>query len=111
MNRNPLYLEHILASINLIIDYTSEGKLSLQNDTKTYDAVLRQLQIMSESTKRLSDDLKARHSKIQWREIIGFRNILVHEYLGHIDPDIIWKVVTEKLPELKIVIETELSKI
>jgi uncharacterized protein with HEPN domain len=46
------------------------------------DAVLRNLQTMTESTQRLSDALKAAHPDVEWRRIIAFRNVLVHDYLG-----------------------------
>ena len=67
------------------------------------DAVLRNLQIMAESSQRMSDDLKAQHPMIPWREIAGFRNILVHDYLGG-DCDAVWSVVEQDLPELKKVL-------
>ena len=66
------------------------------------DAVLRNLQVIAESTKRLSDLLKATHRDFDWRGIAGFRNFLVHDYLG-VDLGIVWKVVTEDVPELKAV--------
>ncbi len=62
--------------------------------------MLRNLQILSESTQRLSMDLKANHSEIDWKRIAGFRNILVHDYLG-INPVRVWEIVERYLPELK----------
>jgi uncharacterized protein with HEPN domain len=62
--------------------------------------VLRNLQTMAESTQRLSDVLRAAHPEIDWRRMAGFRNVLVHNYLG-IDLDIVWEVVVRDLPDLK----------
>jgi uncharacterized protein with HEPN domain len=64
------------------------------------DAVLRNLQTMAESTQRLSDALRVAHPEIDWRRMAGFRNVLVHNYLG-IDLDIVWEVVVRDLPDLK----------
>lgn len=59
-----------------------EGKEAFFEDLKTQDAVLRNLQVLSESTQRLSDELKERHPEVQWFSISGLRNVLVHNYLG-----------------------------
>ena len=64
------------------------------------DAVIRNLQVLAESTQRLSDDFKARHPHVDWRALAGFRNVLVHEYLG-VDIDRVWQIVERNLPELK----------
>jgi uncharacterized protein with HEPN domain len=65
--------------------------------------VIRNLQTMSESTQRLSDDLKEAHPEIDWYRIAAFRNVLVHDYLG-IDLDRIWEITQRDVPELKRVI-------
>jgi uncharacterized protein with HEPN domain len=62
--------------------------------------VLRNLQVLAESTQRLSDGSKARRPEVDWRAIAGFRNVLVHDYLG-VDAAAIWKVVQADLPVLK----------
>jgi len=63
-------------------EYTSEGLGQFLADKKTQDAVLRNLQILAESTQRISPELKSAHTEIDWRGISGFRNVLVHDYLG-----------------------------
>ena len=65
------------------------------------DAVLRVLQIMAESCQRLSSEIKTAHEYIDWRGIVGFRNILVHDYLGGIDLNLVWQVINQELPTLK----------
>jgi uncharacterized protein with HEPN domain len=75
-----LYLIHILESIERVEEYTSEGLEQFLSDKKTQDAVLRNLQILAESTQRISPELKNAHSEIDWRGISGFRNVLVHDF-------------------------------
>ncbi len=111
MTRDRLYIIHIIECIDYIDSYISGDFKSLENDHKTYDAVLRQLQIMSESTKRLSGEVKQRNSEIQWREIAGFRNILVHDYLGDIDASTVYAVIIDELPKLKAAMQRELMLI
>ena len=76
------HLIHILECINRIQTYTHTGQRAFMRNTKTQDAVLRNLQIMAESTQHLPDTLKASQSQIAWSQIAGFRNVLVHDYLG-----------------------------
>jgi uncharacterized protein with HEPN domain len=106
---DKLYLIHISECLTRITEYTAEGKEAFFRDTKTQDAVLRNLQTMAESTQRLSDPLKAAHPDIEWRRIAGFRNILVHDYLG-INPVRVWEIIEGDLPELQRKIEIMLRE-
>ncbi len=76
--------------------------------TIVQDAVLRNLQLLAESTQRLSDEFKAHHSEIEWYKISGLRNVLVHDYLG-IDTKTVWTAVMNKLPELRTVVRSALG--
>lgn len=100
MKDERLYLIHILECVSRIEEYTAGGKTAFLQDTRTQDAVLRNLQILSESTQRLSATLKAAHPEISWQEISGFRNVVVHNYLG-INLVRVWEVIERGLPELK----------
>ena len=100
MKSDSVYLRHILDSIRRIEEDTKEGREKFLTTHTLQDAVLRNLQTLSESTKRLSDPLKNSHPEIQWKRITAFRNILVHDYLG-IDLDRIWLIVQRDIPELK----------
>jgi len=64
-----LYLIYIKECIERVIMYTEEGKDVFFADTKTQDAVMRNLQILAESTQRLSDPLKEKHPEMDWRNI------------------------------------------
>lgn len=67
------------------------------------DATLRSLQVMSESITKLSKKYQETHTEIPWREISGFRNILVHDYLG-LDYKIVWGVIENELPKIVSII-------
>jgi len=99
-----LYLIHIKECIERVIMYTKEGKDVFFADIKTQDAVMRNLQILAEYTQRLSDSLKELHPEVDWRNISGFRNVAVHEYLS-IDVKRIWDIVEQDLPVLQERIE------
>jgi uncharacterized protein with HEPN domain len=71
------------------------------------DAILRNLQVIAESTQRISDSMKTTSPDIEWRQIAAFRNILVHDYLG-IDLDAIWNVVVQDIPALRQAIQSML---
>ena len=100
MKDDRLYLIHIGECLDRIEKYTAGGKDGYMNSTLIQDAVTRNLQILAESSQRVSDSLKASHTDVPWRDIAGFRNVLVHQYLG-VDLDYVWRVVEDDLPALK----------
>ncbi len=108
MRDDRLYLLHIDESIARIEAYTIDGKAAFLADTKTQDAVLRNLQILAESTQQLTEMLKAQHANIEWRAISAFRNVLVHGYLG-VDLEQVWEIVERDLPYLKAKIKEMLE--
>ncbi|MDX2073713.1 MAG: HepT-like ribonuclease domain-containing protein [Alphaproteobacteria bacterium] len=95
-----IFLEHILESISHVRNFTAGVESSFHTLPEKWFAVLRALQIMSESTTRLSDATKAQIAGIDWHRIRGFRNVLVHDYLGDVDPEIVRKVIEIELPKL-----------
>lgn len=108
MKDNRLYLIHIREYIARVEEYTAGGREAFFADTRTQDAVLRNLQTLAESTQRLSADLRSAHPEVDWRGISGLRNILVHHYLG-INLVRVWEIVERDLPVLKEQIEILLS--
>ena len=78
------YAWHVLDTIEKIRRIQQRGDLT--RDEILYDATLRNMQTLSEATQRLPDALKRSYPLIPWQQISGFRNILVHNYLGDIDP-------------------------
>jgi uncharacterized protein with HEPN domain len=97
---DAVYLKHILESIRRIEENTRDGREKFLQTHALQDAVLRNLQTLSESTQRLSGALKAKRPEIEWKRIAAFRNILVHDYLG-IDMERIWDIVQRDVPALK----------
>lgn len=65
-----------------------------------HDAVIRQLEIIGEATKNLSEDLIKEHKVIPWKEIAGMRDKLIHQYFG-VDFDLVWKTLKTDIPTLQ----------
>ena len=93
------YARHILDAIARIRRIQARGDLT--QDEVLYDAALRNLQTLSEATQLLPEGKKAAWPAIPWREISGFRNILVHNYLGNIDPLTVATVIDKQLQSLE----------
>ena len=95
-----LYLTDILISGEKVLHYT-EG-MNFENfvaDDRTFDAVIRDLQIIGEAVKNIPDDARLLKTEIEWRKIAGLRDILAHAYF-QIEEEIIWDVVRNKIPPL-----------
>ena len=96
-----LYLDDIMEAIVKIrhymagIDYNTFTK-----DTKTQDAVIRNLEIIGEAAGRLPEPVRASAPEIEWKKIVGLRNILAHEYFG-VSLPVVWDVVQSKLSLLE----------
>ena len=102
-DKNKAYLIHIIESIDLIdvhLSLLKNGEPWFRHPT-VREAVLRTLQVMAESCQRISEDMKAQAPKVEWGKISGFRNFLVHEYLGDMDYSAVSTVIHRELPELK----------
>ena len=69
------------------------------SDQKTIDAVVRNLEILGEAAARLSLDARRQGSSVEWSQIIGLRNRIVHEYFG-VDKEIVWEIISRDLPQL-----------
>jgi len=68
-------------------------------DSKTQDAVVRNLEIVGEAAKNISDEFKKTHSLIPWKKLAGVRDRLIHHYFG-VNFDIIWSIAKDDLPDL-----------
>jgi uncharacterized protein with HEPN domain len=95
-----VYLKHILECIRRIEENTRDRREIFLASHTLQDAVLRNLQTLSESTQRLSEGSRAKHPELEWKRIAAFRNILVHGYLG-IDMERVWEIVQRDVPALK----------
>ena len=101
---DSVLLAHILECIERIEEYTGGDSTAFLGLPIVRDAVLRNLQVLAESTQRLSEGVKATESDIPWIEIAGFRNVLAHNYLG-ISLEAVWTVIEQDLPQLARAIE------
>lgn len=82
MKSVEVYLRHVLECLSTIEEYLGRNRSEALADRMVRDAVLRQLQVMAESTQRIPDELKIRHDDVDWRALAAFRSVLVHNYLG-----------------------------
>ncbi len=99
--REPkLLLSDILRSVEKIKSYT-EGHTfeTFIEDAKTLDAVIRNFEIIGEAANRLPEDFKDKYERINWFRIRGFRNRIVHDYMG-IDYQIVWTIIDKDLDNL-----------
>lgn len=102
MKRNEnLFLKDILFSIkNIIIFSKGLSKEKFMEDRKTQSAIVRELEIIGEAVKNISDATKERYPKIEWKKIAGARDIFIHGYF-QVDFEKIWDVIKKDLPVLK----------
>ena len=103
MEKEPrIFLLHILNSISRIHTYLEiiEDEESFYSNFLVQDAIIRNLQIIGEATKKLNQDFRSRYPLIEWRKIAGMRDKLVHDYFG-IDLLSVWKVSKDILPQLE----------
>ena len=96
-----VYLEDILEAIQKIGRFTEKQTLKkFSNDEKTFDAVIRNLEIIGEAINKFPEEVRKKHPEVEWRKISGLRNVLIHEYFG-INAEIIWDIVRNKLPQFE----------
>jgi uncharacterized protein with HEPN domain len=96
-----LFLDDMIASCEKVRHYTQGmSRDDFFDDDRTYDAVVRNLEIIGEASKRLPEDVKQRMPGIEWRDIAAMRDLLAHVYFG-IDDQILWNVISIKVGELE----------
>jgi uncharacterized protein with HEPN domain len=106
---DKLYLIHMSECIQRVEKYTSGGQDEFMQSELIQDAVIRNLQIMAESSQRISEERKERHPEVDWFRISGFRNVLVHDYLG-VDLERVWNIIDADLPGLKSAVSIMLDE-
>jgi len=95
------FLNHILDAIKKIEKYIQgiEEETFKKNDL-VQDGVIRQIEIIGEAVKRLSDDITSQSPQVPWQDIAGMRDKLIHDYFG-VDIDTVWLTVQKDIPEFK----------
>lgn len=100
-----LYISDILTSITKIQNIAKDKDQDyFVENAIIFDGIILNLQIIGESAKNIPQSIRDKHPQIDWKSIIGLRNIIAHTYFS-IDPDIIWDIVQTELDPLKICIE------
>ena len=110
MKRPQVYLRHILECIDSVQRYVGDDREAFLNNSMARDAVLRQLQVMAESSQRVPEDLKAKHPTVEWRALAAFRNVLVHNYLG-VDVEQALTAYEQNVPVLRAAVEQLLDEL
>ena len=101
---NELFLNDIIESIDAIFSYLVDVDFNeFKNDRKTYQAVIREFEIIGEATKNIYECLKKYYPNYPFRRVIDFRNRISHEYFG-INFKTIWDIIFYELPKLKEII-------
>ena len=101
MKNDLVFIEHILDSINAIEEFSQNmNKKELIASRLRQSAIVREIEIIGEAVKNLSLGLKSRHKEMEWKEITGTRDKMIHHYFG-VDLNIVWDIIKINLPDLK----------
>lgn len=106
-NRSPeLFFNDILDSLKRVTNYSKGLSYEelIKNDMAV-DAIIRNFEVIGEAAKYIPEEFKSKYPELPLKEMVGMRNVLIHDYLG-IDYKFIWQTIKEDLPELKQIIDT-----
>lgn len=105
-----IYLQHILDAIRKIETYLrGVDEAAFAEQTLVQDGVIRQIEIIGEAVRHLSDELRAQNADVPWQDIAGMRDKLIHAYFG-VDIDKVWLTATQDIPVLKVQVMRILEK-
>ena len=111
MNRDNASLIDIVNAAQRVLAFTAGlSKEELAENNEKQSAVLYQIIIVGEATKRLSSDFRNRHSMIPWSDIAGMRDILAHLY-DKVNLNTLWSVIQDDIPELLTLLQPIVSEI
>lgn len=109
MNRDNLYLRHVLDAVRKIERYVQVGHDEFMAESHWQDAVIRQLEIVGEAVKRISPESLGLRPDIPWRRIAGMRDVLIHNYMG-VDLTAVWQVTQQEIGQLRQAVEEILDR-
>ena len=110
MKDDRVYLKHILRCVSRIEEYAVGGRDAFMASYLIQDGVIRNLQTLAESSQRLSEGLKVSQPAVDWKGLAGFRNVLVHDYLG-VDLELVHRAVERDVPTLRAACEALLRSL
>jgi uncharacterized protein with HEPN domain len=109
MSRDPEALIDITQAAQRILRFTQgSSRAALETNEEKLSAILYQITIIGEATKRLSQDFRTQYPAIPWKQMAGMRDIVTHHY-DEVDPDVVWEIIQTDLPQLLSQIEPLLS--
>lgn len=110
VDKDIIRLKHIIDACSKIKEYVNKYHETGDKSDLLSEAIERNLIVIGEAVRCLTDNLKNKNDQVPWQSIIGFRHMLVHEY-HHIDKEILWDIAEIKIPELTVWIEKILKKL
>lgn len=109
MKDDRVYLSHIRDAIDRIDAFTADGHDRFLQDIMVQDAVIRNLEVIGEAAKGLSEEIRSANPDVPWKQIAGMRDVLIHHYFG-VKLETVWQVVIEHLPRLRERVEELIDK-
>ena len=105
-----LRIEDMLDAIGAIEEFVAGMNFeAFRNDRKTVDAVVRNLEVIGEAARHVPEDVREEYDAVPWKDIIGIRSVLIHEYFG-VDFGILWATIETDLPTLTPLLESMLEE-
>jgi len=105
-----LYLADIQESCKKVLKFTRGMTYKdFVHDDLHFDAVLRNLEIIGEAVKNMSEETRQKYPNVKWRKIAGFRDIVAHEYFG-VNEETVWDIVENEIPTLLAIAKTMLGE-
>ena len=96
-----VFIEHMLDSISAIKEFSKNTSLNdLLSSRIKQSAIVREIEIIGEAAKNISENLKKTHKEVPWRDIIGTRDRMIHQYFG-VDMEVVWNIVKRDIPTLE----------
>jgi uncharacterized protein with HEPN domain len=94
------FIEDMLTRLELVAEFTQDGREVFMNSKLIQEAVIRSLEIIGEASRNISEALRDAHPEVPWRQIAAFRNFVIHVYWD-IKLERIWEIIENDLPALK----------
>ena len=109
--KDKMRLEHIAEAIHRLQTYAGDlSEEEIQADVLRYYGIVKNIEIIGEAARMLTEEFKNEHPEVEWRSISDMRNFLVHEYF-QVDSEVVFSVIHNEIPELQIHITRYLAEI